>query len=291
MHNITEELLSIFDFFEPFVEANENRPEINFARIRDDMVERDILRTISHIWQENDRSISRPFINSFRWNARQFVEQNQTTRSQIKWKKVLYAYINTSRFFYQDIREIDNIIANGFPHGEEIIFAVGLVDIENDKISVIPEINDIIDSARRDSKYYVLPAFGCTIDVFGSIMKKYKIENVHLAGHCNNDNNKKEYRLIFLDNDKGVSYQKFCMRLNGIERLVFLNCCNTYELVGYKAISNVVVSIVHEGLVGSSFAKDTATSFYKELIDTKDMDKAWNSILNIETPFKYHCLL
>lgn len=92
-----------------------------------------------------------------------------------------------------------------------------------------------------------------------------------------------------------MTYEKLCEKLcektKRKRKLIFLNCCHTYEYVNCSAIPISEFSIVHEESVNSNVAFQFSQTFYSELWKVGNISSSWRIAKSVESPLKYKMLM
>lgn len=284
-----DNMIHIFNFFEPYCDAYKEMNINELNEVRQNMRKKNIniyVKDLGGDFHKNSVSIMKPYINSLSQNVNHFMGNKTNNITNVKWKKILYSYINVSRAII-DIEEINLLIQNNCPKGEQLVFAGALVKIEEDDIKVNDEIDKMVITLKDSEKYFVFPSHGCSTDVFKSLMKKYRFDIIHLAGHCGKGKNGRRF-ISF--SDSNMLYATLCKEIKKGMQLVFLNCCSTYEYVNKCCIPNANRSIVHKNEVVGKLALKASIYFYTCLNKSQNIDTSWDEMCKKVKDDKYYFL-
>lgn len=288
-----QDIMPIFDFFEPHLSEPKIADHAQILTIRANMIDQGIKNIVSCLNKNlysTHRGVLRSYCNSLFTNVRQFENMDYTTEPEKivqKWKVLLLSYINLSRLIIDDEK-----IQRFFEQPDDfqnIILCLSTIKLEEDDIRANQEIVEIQETINQNPNdtYLVLPFHGCSFDRFKNQMKKYNtnITHVHIAGHATTS------QVRF--SDSGVKYETLCKHIeqhNCHFRLLFLNCCFTYEYLKQTAFPHAQTSICHETSLISETAIDASRIFYGSLVENNSIDDSWAMVQNSIEDDLYHVL-
>ncbi len=287
----TEKIMPIFDFFECHLYEDTILDLNSIIAIIDNLNNNNIKNTISCLRKtlfQNMRGLLLSYCISLFENVRQFIDMRNTgdfDKLIQKWKKVLLSYINLSRLIVDDHKiqralSIQDASIN-------IILCISTIHIENDDVKVNKEVANIQDTINQNPNeaFLVIPIHGCSFEMFEKQIQRYNITHIHIAGHSSAS------KIEFSDN--GVTYKKLrnhIEKLNRHFKLLFLNCCFTFEYLNELPFLYSDKSICHEAELNGTTAYDVSHIFYTNLFQGSSIDEAWSMVQNSIEDNQYHVL-
>lgn len=299
-NKLGEHILPVFDVLEQYIGYEGECTVEMLNEVADLLSDQEFKGCISAIRKEAKEcgaAILVTHIDSLYQNMRGYtkmIDRDQQTR-ETKLNKILGSYANISRLVV-NYRMIANQCEQAVQEGRKIILALGLVnpEIKEDIWQINAEIDNMLDLFRHSPEFLVIPVYGCTTNVFATLMQKLPATEIHVAGHgC--ENSKKQVILQFTDSN--MIFDRFLKKIgckdpeNAVHReLICLNCCHSYKFVDKKMIPETDYTIVHDDTVDGEVAFNFCESFYRELLQTKDVKAAWDTAKYQETSLQYRLL-
>ncbi|HRF70870.1 MAG TPA: hypothetical protein PKV66_05520, partial [Candidatus Pelethenecus sp.] len=222
------------------------------------------------------RKVLDTYYRSFAHNIRGLLDDKSRKgdRSLIKYNKTLISYMNLEMITI-DYKRIENFLKEPIlASHQKIILAIGTVDL-TEKIRVNEEIKNIYDLSKLQSNYIVIPSIGCTIDVFRTLIFKYPISILHIAGHGSPD------RLKFVGSL--VTPRAFVDSFAYANRLdwLCLNCCDSNSFINLISYNHWHNDISYIGklndLLAYNFSENLYTNFF--LMTPGNIHLSFNSTL------------
>ena len=218
----------------------------------------------------NEYKILHSLTSSLSTNVTQFLtNQNNNMRTATKWRKVVNSYISLTQAA-TNIDVIENVRA-GSLNNREVIISLGLVDYYDTQLRASVEIDKLIELSKNNSKFIVVPVFGCTTNIFFKLLHEFQQTKIlHVAGHGGIFNNK-DYVIQFSDGN-----MKFPTFLRNIEAnhidldMMFLNCCYSYEFVQMQSSDLIKEMITHSGEVDDTIAIDFSDHYFTTFFYNSD---------------------
>lgn len=282
---LKEPLLKLFDIFEIYCIESPIKTQEQLTQMYQALKSKDIsaiLKELRSYINDMNLKIMLPYMDSLNQNISQFITRNMITET--KWKKIINSYINVSRLAI-DAEKIEKIIKDGCPNNEKIIIAISMIDITQDDINVSKEIDDLVSTASNYNKYWIIPAHGCSTNVFRSMVQRFKFDMLHIAGHSSFNAKSKKYSLLFTDSN--MTYNKFKQTIPDDLDFIFINCCNSYEFTNGEKLSICGKTIVHNNELSASIAKNFSETYYSSLFILDDLNDAWLNAIHVENPLQY----
>lgn len=229
---------------------------------------RDFYEAISYLMQTDILSLTKSlssyclkrkvldtYYRSFAHNIRGLLDNisRKRDRSLIKYNKTLISYMNLEMITI-DYKRIENFLKEPIlaPH-QKIILAIGIVNL-TEKIKVNEEIKNIYDLSRSQPNYIVIPSIGCTIDVFRTLISKYPISILHIAGHGSPN------RLQFVGSF--VTPRAFETSFAYTLDWLCLNCCDSNSFISLISYNHWYNDISYIGKLNDSLAYDFSNGLY-----------------------------
>lgn len=244
------------------------------------------------------------FTASLSTNVNQFIKNKKNNmRTATKWRKVINSYISVSQILL-NIEEIENV-RNGNATDKDVILALGLVDYTDTQLKASVEIDRLMDLSKQTDKFIVVPVFGCTTNIFYSMLAEFRQSKIlHVVGHGGIDNGR-EYTIQF--SDANMRCRTFISKLRNFDMnldIVFLNCCYSFEFSMEIQCSSQYINelITHSNEVRDDIAINFSDNYFTTLLTSNDFckngtyndnkpiyDSAWSASSKncIETPLQY----